>query len=133
MRAMLAFALIFLAAAAPAQTADPWRSFRDASVVEILTTDANGIARETKVWIVVLKDAGFVRTNDSQWLANIRRGSDVSVRSGETTLAVRVSEIGDAGIKAAVEDAFKAKYGVMQRVMSALRLREPTVLRLHAK
>jgi hypothetical protein len=29
-----------------------------------------------------------------------------------------------------VEEAFKAKYGLVQRMMSALRMREPTVLRL---
>ena len=33
----------------------------------------------------------------------------------------------------AVIDGFKAKYGLVQRVMSAFRMREPTVLRLREK
>ena len=37
---------------------------------------------------------------------------------------------GDPAVTGAVEAAFKAKYGLLQRVMSALRVREPSVLRL---
>jgi hypothetical protein len=114
----------------PASGVDFWAPARDESVVEILTTDSDGDLRETPVWIVVLDDAGYVRTNDSTWLANIRRGSPVRLRVGTEENAVRVSEVSDAGLRARVEDAFKQKYGWMQRVMSALRTREPTVLLL---
>ncbi len=107
-----------------------WAPARETSVVEILTTDADGALRETSVWIVVIDDAGYVRTNASAWLANIRRGSPVRLRVGELARDVRASEVVDAATKQAVEAAFKAKYGALQKLMSALRVREPSVLRL---
>jgi hypothetical protein len=126
---LIAAALAFIGSAAGAAEFD-WAPVRETSVVEILTTDADGALRETKIWIVVLGDAGYVRTNDSTWLANIRRGSPVRLRVGGETSDVRASEVADAATKADVEAAFKAKYGTFQRLMSALRMREPSVLRL---
>ena len=113
----------------PASKAD-WSPAREESVVEIVTTDADGELRETSVWIVVLEDAGYVRTNDSAWLANIRRGSPIRLRAGTLEQSVRASEIDDAATRERVEEAFKAKYGTFQRMMSALRMREPSVLQL---
>lgn len=130
---LLALPFILAAFALPALAVDvpeSWRPYAEESVVEILTRDEDGGARETKVWIVVVEQAGFVRTNDSQWLANIRRGSDVVLRARGTEVPVRAEEVSDTALKASVEAAFLEKYGTMQRVMSALRTREPTVLRL---
>ena len=118
--------------ASPAYAGD-WSTFADASVVRIVTRDADGAERDTKVWFVVVGGDAFVRTNDSQWLANIRRGSGVALRLEEAERAVTAEEVGDAAVSAAVEEAFKAKYGFVQRVMSAFRMREPTVLRLREK
>ena len=39
-------------------------------------------------------------------------------------------EVNDPALRGAVEEAFRAKYGFVQRVMSFFRVREPTVLRL---
>ena len=94
--------------------------------------DADGDARETPIWIVVLDGAGWIRTNDSRWLANIRRGSPIELRAGEATLRVQAEEVDDPAQEERVEAAFKAKYGWMQRVISAFRMRRPTVLRLSA-
>lgn len=127
-------ALVALQAiAAPAVASDVFAPFESESVVEIATRDEDGAARDTKIWIVVLERVAYVRTNDSRWLANIRRGSPVSIRTAGAEgveRPVRASEVQDAAVKARVEEAFLGKYGAMQRVMSALRLREPTVLRL---
>jgi uncharacterized protein (DUF1697 family) len=46
--------------------------------------------------------------------------------------AVHAAEVTDAALAGRVEDAFKAKYGMTQRIMSLLRLSEPTVLKLAA-
>jgi len=129
MRRLLVAALALVASGASAADFD-WAPAREESVVELVTTDGDGEPRETSVWIVVLEDAGYVRTNDSAWLANIRRGSPVRLRVGEHERDVRASEVDDAATTARVEAAFKAKYGTLQRLMSALRMREPTVLRL---
>lgn len=127
----LGFALVLLVASAAA--ASDWGPFAEADVVHIVTTDEDGEARETPVWFVVVAGDGFVRTNDSRWLANIRRGSEVALRLDDSERAVTAEETEDAAVSAAVEEAFKAKYGLVQRIMSAFRMREPSVLRLREK
>ncbi len=119
-----------LAATQAAAGSFDWAPMRDESVVEVLTSDADGELRETPVWIVVLGDAAYVRTNDSKWLANIRRGSAVRLRVRDVETSVVAAETTDAALAARVEEAFQAKYGITQRVMSLFRLREPTVLAL---
>jgi hypothetical protein len=129
-RCSLTFALLLVGAPAAAES---WAPFEEAGVVHVVTRDEDGAERDTPVWFVVVDGDGFVRTNDSRWLANIRRGSSVSLRLDERELPVSADEVGDAAVSGAVEEAFKAKYGLMQRMMSAMRMREPTVLRLRAK
>ena len=126
---LLIAALSLISSGAGAADFD-WAPARETSVVQILTTDADGALRETSVWIVVQGDAGYVRTNHSTWLANIRRGSPVRLRVAEKTSDVRASEVEDTATQQRVEEAFKAKYGTLQKLMSALRMREPSVLRL---
>ena len=104
--------------------------FVETGTIEIVTTDEDGELRETPVWIVVLDGQGYVRTNDSRWLANIRRGTAIEIRAEGTALPVSAEEVEDDDTKARVEEAFKEKYGGMQRVMSFFRISEPTVLRL---
>lgn len=127
--AVAALAWLLAATVASAQTFD-WRPVAEESVVEILTSDADGDLRETPVWIVVIDGAAYVRTNDSKWLANIRRGSLVRLRVRDVESAVAATEPTEDGIAQRVEEAFKAKYGITQRVMSFFRTTEPTVLRL---
>ena len=119
--------------AGPAAAAGSWAPFAEAAVVHIVTQDDDGAERDTKVWLVTVEDAAFVRTNDSRWLANIRRGSAVALTFDGSTRAVVAEEETDASVRAQVEAAFLAKYGFVQRVMSALRMREPSVLRLTPK
>jgi hypothetical protein len=107
-----------------------WTPFAEEDVVEILTVDPDGEPRETKVWVVVVGDAAYVRTNDSRWLANIRRDPLFRMRVREREFPLRAVEATERETIERVEAGFKAKYGFMQRVMSTLRLREPTVLRL---
>ena len=109
-----------------------WTPAHEDSVVEILTSDMDGSLRETPVWIVVIDGAAYVRTNDSKWLANIRRGSPVRLRIRDVESAMRVKEMQDAGLCGRVEAEFKTKYGFTQRLMSLFRTTEPTVLQLTA-
>jgi hypothetical protein len=128
------WALVFVCfAAAGAAHAFDWAPAGEDSVVEILTSDADGSLRETPVWIVVLDGAGYVRTDDSRWLANIRRGSPVRLRVRDVESAVDAAETKDTALAARVEEAFKSKYGFTQRLMSLFRMTEPTVLKLTAQ
>ena len=128
--AELGLALAFGCLAAPAAADESWTPFAETEVVHIVTQDDGGAERDTKVWLVVVDGAAFVRTNDSRWLANIRRGSAVALKLDSTPRAVTALEESDAATRERVEAAFLAKYGLRQRVLSALRMREPSVLRL---
>ena len=127
-------AVVLLVVAGSMRAAElDWRRFQDADVIEVLTQDEDGAPRETSIWIVSFDGHGYVRTNDSRWLANIRRGSSVALRLDQDEFAVAAREPNDAAITARVEEHFKQKYGFMQRVMSTFRMREPTVLELTAR
>ena len=125
--------VLLLLVAAPAVAETDWAPLAEASVVRIVTQDEDGAERDTPVWFVVVAGDGFVRTNDSEWLGNIRRGSRVALRLEETERAVTAEEVSDSAVTGAVEEAFKAKYGLVQRIMSAFRMREPSVLRLRER
>jgi hypothetical protein len=116
-----------------AALAADWTPYRDDWIVEIITLDPDGDRRETKVWMVVLDDEGYVRTNDTRWLANIRRLSTVLLRTRglEERFSAEVDD--DDGLYDRVEEAFKEKYGFMQKTMSAMRVGRPTVIRLTAR
>ena len=130
MRAAGCLALL-LTLAGPAGAAGlDWQRAQQQNVVEIVTRDADGGLRETSVWIVSLDGHGYVRTNDSRWLANIRRGSSVALRLDDGEHPVAAREPNYPALAARVEEQYKLKYGVMQKVMSAFRTREPTVLEL---
>ncbi|MCP5058723.1 MAG: DUF2255 family protein [bacterium] len=115
---------------APAHADDLWSAFDATDTIEISTLDEDGDARDTPVWIVVVDAVGYIRTNDSTWLANIRRGSEVKIRAGDIELDVLAEEEEDVDVYDRVEEAFKTKYGWMQRLMSRFRTTRPTVLRL---
>jgi hypothetical protein len=131
--AWIGFLLALALAGSAHAVALDWQRFQDTDVIQIVTHDEDGALRETSVWIVTQGDHGYVRTNDSRWLANIRRGSGVALRLGEQEFAVSAREPNDAALSARVEEQFKQKYGFMQKVMSAFRFREPTVLELTAR
>ncbi len=105
-------------------------SLAEQSVIEILTHDEGGALRDTKVWVTVVAGAGYIRTNDSRWLANIRRGSDVALRVRGVERPFRAEESDDAELYGRVEEAFLEKYGWLQRLMSTFRWSRPTVLRM---
>ncbi|MBW2242312.1 MAG: DUF2255 family protein [Deltaproteobacteria bacterium] len=127
---MLLIVLAVALGADPARADDVWSAFDATDTIEITTQDDDGETRETPIWIVVVDAAGYIRTNDSTWLANIRRGSEVKIRAGEVELDVQAEEEEDAEVYDRVEEAFKEKYGWMQRLMSRFRTTRPTVLRL---
>jgi hypothetical protein len=107
-----------------------WTPFEQDSVIHILTHDEDGALRNTSVWVVVVDGAGYVRTNASRWLENIQRNPEVQIQARGYDYLMRAEEVQDSVSKERVEEAFREKYGVIQRLMSFFRLREPSVLRL---
>ncbi len=124
-----AFAALLAAGAAHGAGFD-WAPFEQESVIRILTHDEDGDLRDTKIWVVVVDGAGYIRTNASRWLENIQRDPEVQIRLGAYDYLMQAREVTDPAMTERVEEAFKEKYGFVQRVMSLFRFREPTVLQL---
>ena len=133
MKPMVCVGLLLVLAGSAHAAALDWQRFQEADTVEIITHDEDGELRATTIWLVAFDEHGYIRTNDSRWLANIRRGSGVALRLGEQEFAVAAREPNDSALTARVEEQFKQKYGFMQRVMSTFRTREPTLLELTAR
>ncbi len=106
-----------------------WASVADEEVPEIVTRDADGDVRETKLWLVVVDGAGFVRTSGTRWLANLERDPNAVLRIGGAAHALRAEPVTDPALAARIEAAFRAKYGFSDR-FTALMPGEPTLLRL---
>lgn len=123
----LFFAVLLCAGGAAAFDQAP---FEHGEVIRILTHDEDGDLRDTKVWVVVVDGAVYVRTNASTWLENIQRNPQVEVIVYYQNYLMRAETVTDEALKEKVEEAFKEKYGLLQRTMSLFRFREPTVLRL---
>lgn len=136
MNRVLRAALLPVLLAGCAQTKPPdahgplaWASVADEEVPEIVTLDPDGDLRETKLWLVVVDDAGFLRTSGTRWLANIQRDPNVVLRIGGAAHPLRADPVGDPALVARVEAAFRAKYGFQDRMVGIFP-GEPTILRL---
>lgn len=102
-------AVLFCASVARAEVLD-WNAVHQHDVIEILTTDSDGAARETKVWVAALDDRGFVRTNDSRWFQNLVRDPNGAVRFGDAGYPVHANVVRDPALRARVDAAFAERY-----------------------
>lgn len=60
-------------AAQEADSTSDWNAIAAPRVIEILTTDADGDLRKTKIWIVSLEGRAYIRTMNTRWHANLER------------------------------------------------------------
>jgi hypothetical protein len=127
-------ALVAILLAGPAGAAEiDWQAVTAPDVVQIVTVDPDGEVRETKVWIAFADGAGWLRTSDSRWLANLRRDPEAKLRSGDQEIELRADEIEDPAVRERVDAAMRAKYGWTDRMLGFLRMRGTHVLRLSAR
>ena len=100
----LGFALaVWLLSPVSRADAPDWNALADESVIEVLTHDADGDLRETKVWVGVVDGVGFVRTSDTRWRENIARDADVVVRIAEQEYPLRAELVTDDALARARE------------------------------
>jgi hypothetical protein len=131
----VALAPLFLAVpllvAAPARADAPdWESLADVKVIEVMTRDADGDLRETKVWFVLVDGASYLRTQRSRWLTNLRRDPNLVLRIEGREYEARAEEIPGDEIVEAVDRATIEKYGWQERVIHPFRMRKPEILKL---
>jgi hypothetical protein len=123
---------VIAAAAAPAAEPD-WASLGELDTVRVVTTDEDGSERDTKVWLVVVDGVGYVRTGSTTWGENVVRSRELALRAGEASYALRVDFVEDDAARARITDAFRAKYGFSDRMVSWMRGARPKIMRLSPK
>lgn len=114
---------------APADWPD-WQSLADVAVIEVLTVDADGDPRETRVWFVLLDGEPHLRTSDSRWLENLRRDPELGLRIEGREYRARAEEVPGDGIIERVDAASAGKYGWQERFIHVFRMRTPQILKL---
>ena len=124
-------ATLLLVAATPAGAEYPeWQAIADVDVIQVLTLDEDDDLRETKVWFVLLSDVAFLRTSDSEWLANLRRNPDCVLRIEGAEYRARATEITGEEIVAKIDTASVLKYGWQERLIHLFRMQKPDILEL---
>ena len=119
---------------APAWAQQPdWEAIADVPVIEVLTTDADGDLRETKVWFVLIDGQPYLRTNASRWLENLRRDPSCVLRIEGSEYHARAEEVPGDAIVEAVDDASREKYGWQERTIHVFRMRTPQILRIQPR
>lgn len=126
-------AIALLATGAAAAAAPDWASLVDVETVEVLTTDEDGAPRATTVWLVVVDGAGYVRTGGSRWGGDVVRSRELELRVGEATHPMRVEFVEDDALRQRVSDAFGAKYGFSDWVVSWIRGARPKIMQLRSR
>jgi hypothetical protein len=116
--------------AAPESAAFDPAAHADEEVVEIVTTNEDGSLRTTKVWVVVVDGAAYVRTGNTRWGRNVERDPDVRILTAAGDHDLRVEFVTDEADREAVQQAFRAKYGWSDRLIAPFRGRSPRIMRL---
>lgn len=133
--ATLAVAALLGCASAPPWSASApidWAAVADEAVPTLVTVDPDGGARRTSIWIAVVDGYGFIRTSDTRWFANIERDPDVVLWIGGAAYRLRVRLEHDAAVRDRVRAAFRAKYGLQDRLLHWFGS-QPNVMRLEPR
>jgi hypothetical protein len=125
----LVLASILLAAPARAGAPD-WKALADVGVIQVLTRDADGDLRETKVWFVLVDGQPYLRTFRSRWLENLRRDPRLRLRIEGREYEAQAEEVRGDAIVEKVDRAMREKYGWQDGLIHVFRLRKPDILRL---
>jgi hypothetical protein len=88
-----------------------WAAVAEEGVPTIVTHDADGSERVTKLWLVVLDGQGAIRTGDTRWYHNIQRDPNVVFWVGGYAYPMRAEPITDDALRKRVITAFREKYG----------------------
>ena len=94
-----------------ADTALDWAAVAEEGVPTIITRDADGEERVTKLWLAVVDGQGLIRTDDSRWFRNIERDPNVVLRIGDYAHLLRAELVTDESLEKRANAAFRGKYG----------------------
>jgi hypothetical protein len=127
---LVALILLTPVTGARGEDAIEWDRYFEEGTVEVITTNEDGSARETKVWLAVVDGQGYIRTGKTGWGGNVERNPEVTLRIGETELPLRVEFVTDQSERDAVKAAFRAKHGFADWILDPIRGKNPKIMRL---
>ncbi|RBM12154.1 DUF2255 family protein [Streptomyces sp. PT12] len=84
-----------------------------ANTIRIATPLASGGERETPIWSVTVDDVPYVRSaygEGSHWYRRATRAGRATIVSDRGRHPVAVTRVDDEATRAAVDDAYRAKY-----------------------
>ena len=126
---LLAIACLLIAGPALAG-APEWAAVADEETVHVITTDEDGDVRETKIWLLVLDDVGYIRTSrGTRWGDNVERNPDIALRVSGADYPLRATFVEEDAERARIVAGFEAKYG-SNPIMNWIRGDDPRIMRL---
>jgi hypothetical protein len=101
-------------------------------VAVLRTVDETGAVHETKLWVVDLDGAPWVRLArpGREWFERLRERPDVELVRGGVLMPYRAVVVPDAETRARVDAAFAEKYGWVDRWYGLVLRRDPLPVRL---
>lgn len=130
LRILVLAAAVALRPPSAAAASPDWNAVAATDTVEVITKNADGTLKDTTVWLVVVDGQGYIRTGNTRWWSNIERDHDVALRIEGKEYPLRVELVEDPELRQRVVDAFRAKYGWVDRAMDAIRSSTPHVMKL---
>lgn len=131
-----AWLALVLGCASPPMTgsgeAMDWRTAAEPWSIQLVTRDADGASRTTRMRVVALDGSGFVRTGESGWGQNLERDPSCQLHLKGKDHRLRAEAVTSAADKQRIDAAFLAKYGWQERLFQALWVGEVRFFRLQA-
>lgn len=95
----------------------------EGEVATLAITDAQARVFETKLWIVDLDGAVYVRSGaaDAHWLERLEGHPQARLARNGGSVSVRGTAVADPAVRDAVNRAMSRKYGHFERVLRWLR------------
>lgn len=114
----------------PAPSSAPvWSEISDVGTVHVLTHRADGALRRTRVWLVVMDGAGYLRTFETRWFGDLERNPELVLRVRDRAHRLRAEPV-EGPERERVLRSFREKYGLQDRIVRWLRRSDEHVLRL---
>jgi len=129
----LAILSVFVCLAWPVEAladAPDWVTVADVRVVNVVTHDEEGDARDTKVWLAVVDGQGYIRTGGTTWGDNVERDPLLVLRVEGTEYPLRAEFVEDDTLRERIVASFREKYGWTDGALNFIRGSRPRIMRL---
>jgi hypothetical protein len=95
----------------------------EGEVVQLTTYDGRAHGHSTDLWIVDVDGRLYLRADlpGADWLERLRANPEAELRRDGTHERVRAVPVDDPAVRSAVDRAMAAKYGLVDRLVGAIR------------